>query len=288
MEKLIDMHVHTTYSDGELTPKEVIKKAINHNIGIISLTDHDTINGVKTIDRNEDYIKNSGIKIINGIEVSCKYDNGTMHILGYDYDLDNSDLNKWLDDIRTNRMNATLSVMEQIKRDYGIVFNYQDIIDMINKNNIGRPDLAKLCIKYGFCSTVDEAFDWFLNPAKKKVQKTNKRTTFPECFKIIKNSGGLVVLAHPNSLLLDKNELEKMIIDMKKYGLDGIEVYHSSFTNKESNLYLNIANKYNLLISGGSDYHGPIVKPDTSLGVGRGNLHIKKLSLVDEIKRRNS
>lgn len=288
MEKLMDMHVHTTYSDGEFTPKEIIQRAIKNNVGVMAITDHDTINGVRTIDRNEQYIKDSGIKVIDGIEVSCKYDDGAMHVLGYDYDLDNEDLNKWLDKLRTDRMNATLSVMEQIKRDYGIVFSYQDIIDMVNKNNVGRPDLARLCIRYGFCDSVDEAFNLFLNPAKRKVQRTNRRVSYSECFKLIKDSGGIAVLAHPKSLNLDKLSLDRMIYDMKECGLDGIEVFHSSFNKDESDYYLSLAEKYDLLISGGSDYHGPLVKPDIELGIGKGNLKIKKLSLVDELFKRGS
>lgn len=288
MEKIIDMHIHSNYSDGEFSPDEIIKMAIDSGIGTMAITDHDTINGIKTIDRNKDFIKESGINIIDGIEVNCKSDKGALHVLGYDFDINNKKLNEWLEELRSNRLNATLSVMEQIKRDYGIVFNYQDIINMINKNNIGRPDLARLCIKYGFCNTVSEAFNIYLNPAKEKVKGTNKRIEYEECFKLIKNSGGLVILAHPNSLLLNNNELDCLILDMKKCGLDGIEVYHSSFSKKESDFYIFLAKKYNLLISGGSDFHGPLVKPDIEIGHGKNrNINIKKLSLVDEIEKRN-
>lgn len=287
MEKLIDMHIHTNYSDGEFSPDEIIKMAINLGISTMAITDHDTINGVKAIDRNKSYILDSGINVVNGIEVSCKSDRGLMHVLGYDFDIDNKDLNVWLKKLRSNRMNSTLSVMEQIKRDYGIIFNYQDIIDLINKNNIGRPDLARLCIKYGFCNTVNEAFDMYLNPAKEKVLGTNKRIDYNECFSLIKNSGGLVILAHPNSLLLSNNELEHLIIDMKECGLDGIEVYHSSFSKVESQYYKFLADKYDLLMSGGSDFHGPLVKPGIEIGSGKnGNIKIKKLSLVQEIEKR--
>lgn len=279
----MDMHIHTNYSDGEFSPDDVIKRAIELNVGTMAITDHDTINGVKNIHRNRDFIKDSGINVINGIEVSCKSSKGNMHVLGYDFDIHNKELNDWLDNLRSNRMNFTLSVMEQIKRDYKIIFNYQDIIDMINKNSIGRPDLAKLCIKYGHCNSVDEAFTKYLNPAKEKVKGTNKQIEYKECFKLIKNSGGLVVLAHPNSLLLNNDELDSLIFDMRECGLDGIEVFHSSFSREESEYYKKLADKYDLLMSGGSDYHGPLVKPEIEIG----NLKIKKLSLVDEVNRRH-
>lgn len=281
------MHIHTIYSDGEYTPNEIIEMAIDRDIDTIAITDHDTINGVKQINRNEEFIKNSGITIFNGVEISCKWDLGTMHVLGYDFDIENQELNEWFNILRTNRMNSTLSVMEQIKRDYGITFNYQDIIDMINKNNIGRPDLAKLCIKYGFCNTVDEAFNLYLNPAKEKVRGTNKKIEYQECFKLIKNSGGLVVLAHPKTLNLNDDDLNILLNQMKLQGLDGIEVYNSIHTEKDSQLYLEFARKYDLLISGGSDYHGPNVKPKVKLGTGiNGNTKIKQLSLVYALRKR--
>ena len=285
MEKLIDMHIHSNYSDGEFSPEEVIRMAVDKGVFTMAITDHDTINGIKAI--SDDFIDKTMVRFINGIEVSCKCDSGTMHVLGYDFDINNSDLNDWLENLRTNRMNFVLSILEQIKRDYGIVFNYQDIIDMINKNNIGRPDLARLCVKYGFCDSIDEAFNKFLTPAKNKVKDVNKRIDYRECFKLIKNSGGLVVLAHPNSLLLDNIRLEELVADMKNAELDGIEVYHSSFNKYQSDFYILLARKYDLLLSGGSDYHGPSVKPGIEIGSGRGNLKIKKLSLVQEIEMRH-
>lgn len=287
MKNLIDMHIHTNYSDGEFSPNEVINMGIKQGISVMAITDHDTINGIKSI--SKDSLKNKKIKIINGIEINCKCNKGTMHILGYDFDINNYKLNNWLEELRTNRMNSTLSVMEQIKRDYKIIFNYQDIINLINKNSIGRPDLAKLCIKYGFCNSVSEAFDMYLNPAHDKVKGTNKRIEYKESFKLIKNSGGLVILAHPNSLLLNDIELDNLILKMKDNGLDGIEVYHSSFNKQQSDYYSLLAQKYDLLISGGSDYHGPLVKPGIEIGHGKNNnINIKKLSLVEEIERRTN
>ena len=287
-DKLIDMHAHTTYSDGELTPNELIKLAIEKNIGTLAITDHDTLNGIKTINRNEQFIKSSGIKIINGIELSAKVDKGTMHILGYDIALDDKPLNDKMDELRDNSVNATLSIMEQIKRDYGIRFHYEDIKELINANhNLGRPDLAKLCVKYGYASSIQDAFDKYLIDAHNKTRQTGKGIPYQECIELIKNSGGIPVLAHPKLLSMDEKEFLITLKDMINCGLKGIEVYHSIHSNEEMAYYLNIANEYGLLISGGSDYHGPNVKPDIELGTGKNNLKIKRLSLVDELKKRN-
>lgn len=288
MDKLIDMHIHTNYSDGEFSPDEVIKMAIEAGIGTMSITDHDTLDGVKKIDRNKDFIKMSGIKIINGIEISSHSDIGTMHILGYDIDLDNKELNSKLDELRTNRMNFTLSVMEQIRRDYGITFSYSDIIDLVNSRHIGRPRLAKLCVKYGFSDSISDAFENFLNPAKEKTRKYSRNLFYPEVFKLVKDAGGIVILAHPKTLRLLNDDLDKLLFNMKNYGLDGIEVYNSIHTEKDINYYKYLADKYNLLVSGGTDFHGPTVKPDLEIGTGYGNIKIKHLSLIDELKRKGS
>ena len=287
MEKLIDMHTHTNYSDGDLSPLDLVKKAIKNNIGTMAITDHDTIAGIKTIDRNNQIIQESGIKIINGIELSAKTKKGRMHILRYDINLDNKTINNKMIELKNNSLQSVLSIMEQIKRDYGIKFDYEDIKALINANhNLGRPDLAKLCIKYGYALTVQDAFDKYLIAAYEKTRQTGKGLPYQECLELITNSGGIPILAHPKTLELEEKEFLILLRNMIDQGLKGIEVYHSSHTKNEMNYYLDIANKYNLLISGGSDFHGESVKPDIELGTGKNNnLKIRKLSLLDKLNK---
>ena len=284
-EKIIDMHTHTNYSDGELSPEELIRLAIDKRIRTLAITDHDTIEGIKRVDRNEDIIVDSGIEIINGIELSAKTNKGRMHILGYGIDLNNKALNKKMIDLKDNSINSVLSIMEQIKRDYGIRFSYEDIKELVNANhNLGRPDLAKLCIKYGYAATVQDAFDKYLIDAYNKTRQTGKGLQYQECLELIANSGGIPVLAHPKSLELSEKDFLILLKDMISCGLKGIEVYHSSHTKEEMKYYLEIANKYDLLISGGSDYHGKTVKPDIELGTGKNNnIRIKKLSILNNL-----
>lgn len=284
-EKIIDMHAHTNYSDGELSPQELIRLAIDKKIGTLAITDHNTIEGLKTIDRKSEIIEKSGIRVINGIELSAKSNVGRMHILGYGIDLNNELLNKKMSDLKDISINSVLSIMEQIKRDYGIRFRYDDIKELVNANhNLGRPDLAKLCIKYGYASTVEEAFNKYLIEAYNKTRKTSNKLQYQECLELIIKSGGIPVLAHPKSLELREKEFLVLLQDMISCGLKGIEVYHSSHTKEEMKYYLEIANKYNLLISGGSDFHGKTVKPDIELGSGKNNnIKIKKLSLLDRL-----
>ena len=284
-EKIIDMHTHTNYSDGDLSPQELIRLAIDKRIGTLAITDHDTIEGIKKVNKNEDIIVDSGIEIINGIELSAKSNKGRMHILGYGIDLNNKALNKKMIDLKDNSINSVLSIMEQIKRDYGIRFSYEDIKELVNANhNLGRPDLAKLCIKYGYANAVQDAFDKYLIDAYNKTRQTGKGLQYQECLELIANSGGIPVLAHPKSLELSEKDFLILLKDMISCGLKGIEVYHSSHTKEEMKYYLEIANKYDLLISGGSDYHGKTVKPDIELGTGKNNnIRIKKLSILNNL-----
>ena len=284
-EKLIDLHTHTTNSDGDLSSYELIKLASKNNIGTLAITDHDSIDGIKPLDKAE-IEKTYGIKLINGIEVAAKVPVGLMHILGYDFDLDNESLNKKLIELKENSIVSTLRIIEQIKKDYNIVFSEEDINELINlPHHIGRPDIAKLCIKYGYAESVSDAFKKYLIDAYNKNRKKSNKMSYEESIDLILRSEGIPVLAHPKSLELSDSELIVLIEKLKACGLRGIEVYHSSHTKEERELFMKIANKYGLLVSGGSDYHGKSVKPEIELGRGtNNNVLVRKLSILDKIK----
>lgn len=286
-DKIIDLHTHTNYSDGDLSPYELIRLAIEKRVGILGITDHDTLDGIKQIDKTNSLIVDSGIQIIDGVELSAKVSKGRMHILGYDIDINDVNINKEMEQIKDNSINSVLSIMEQIKRDYGIVFGYSDIKELVNSNhNLGRPDLAKLCVKYGYASSIQDAFDKYLIEAYNKTRSTSKGLSYQECIELILQSKGIPILAHPKSLELPEKEFLILLKEMINSGLKGIEVYHSSHTKEEIKYYLEIANRYDLLISGGSDYHGKTIKPDIELGTGKNNeIRIKKLSLLDKLNK---
>ena len=286
-DKIIDLHTHTNYSDGDLSPSELIKLAIEKRVGTLAITDHDTLDGIKKIDRSDSLIIDSGIQIINGIELSAKNSKGRMYILGYDIDINDTNLNRRMEELKDNSINSVLSIMEQLKRDYDIVFRYNDIKELVNsKHNLGRIDLAKLCVKYEYASSIQDAFDKYLIEAYNKTRSISKSLSYEECIELILQSGGIPILAHPKSLELSEKEFLILLKEMINIGLNGIEVYHSSHTEEEMKFYLEIANRYNLLISGGSDYHGTSVKPDIELGTGRNNnLKIKSLSLINNINK---
>lgn len=285
--KVIDLHCHTVHSDGELTPIDILNLAIDNGVKTLAITDHDNIDAVKCVrEKYSDYLSRSGLEYINGVELSVKVDHGRMHMLGYGIDIYNKALNDKLNEMRNNSLYAMLSYFNDLKREENISFSTEDILSVLNKNgNIGRPQVANLLIKYGYVSSVQEAFDKYLVDMYERVRKLNKGINFIEAIDLIKNAGGYAVLAHPYSLELDDKELEDALITLISYGLDGIEVYHSNHSKEQIKKYLELAKHYNLLISCGSDFHGKNVKPNIELGSGiDNNLNIKEVSLVRKIK----
>lgn len=282
---LIDMHVHSIYSDGEFTPSELIDMARTRGVKIISITDHDTILGVKNLINSNQNL--NGIELITGIEISAKVNVGKMHILGYNYDINNSTLNSRLIQMRSNSINSLMNIYSQIKKDYNISFSSTEMTDLVSSvGNIGRPHLAKLCVKYGYASCNQEAFDKYLSPAYEKTRANGKGLIPEECISLIKEAGGVAVLAHPHSLNLNYRDELILIKQLISYGLGGIEVLHTNNSNEEKEYLMNIVNQYDLSYSGGSDYHGVCVKPDIKLGTGRDNNNcIKRLTILDKIKR---
>ena len=163
--------------------------------------------------------------------------------------------------------------------------SYEDIKSLINVNhNLERVDVAHLLVKNGLVPNIPEAFEKYLVSAYEKVRTINNGLTYEECINLILSSGGIPILAHPKTLKLNEKEFLTLLKDMLKSGLMGMECYHSNFTKEEMAYYLEIANRYNLLVSGGSDFHGS-AKPDVSLGTGKNNnLYIRKLSILDKLK----
>lgn len=285
MENIIDLHIHSCYSDGEDTPNEIIRKAKQKGIKTLAITDHDTLLGNHNITLRKE--EREGIKIVPGIELTAKTSHGRMHILGYDINIDDDKLNNAIEKLRNNSVYSVISLISQLKKDYDITFSTEELQKLlITEKNIGRPDIAKLCIQNGYASCVKNAFDLYLEEAYQKTRTTNKGISYSDCISLIKNAGGIPILAHPKTLEKSKDELQKLVEEMILVGLEGIEVYHSSHTEKETKLYEVLAQKYQLLISGGSDYHGHSVKPDIELGTGKNNnLKIKELSLLNKIKK---
>lgn len=280
----IDLHMHSVYSDGELTPIELLERCNKLGIEVMAITDHNNVLGVKETIKNNPY---QNVKVIPGIELEGKYTNGQLHILGYNISLEDKGLNEICRLIMEDNVRRLKSLINNLKNIYGLSFKEEDLQTIFEQiGNVGRPDIAKLCIKYGYTKTIKETFDKLLNPIKDKTIKKTIDLTDKECIECIIKAGGTVSLAHPITLKKDIGDLKEYIKLLKSYGLTSIEVYHSLHSKEYSCELLKIADEVNLLVSAGSDYHGPIVKPNVRIGeYNQENVGFKEITILSKIMR---
>ena len=282
MNEFMDLHIHTLYSDGDKTPKQIIQMAKEIGLTTIAITDHDMISGIKTL-TEEDL---EGINFIPGVEMTAKVPRARMHILGYGIDIYNEFLNEKLDN-RVDVRNLLLYV-EYLDKMFNIKFSQEELDKIISKpGNVGRPELGKLLIKYGYAADQDEAFDNYLNPVMDKCRHLKVGYSKEECIEMILEASGIPVLAHPISLKLTEEELIKELKYLKSIGLMGIETRHIHHTPEYTNMLERIADELDLLKTGGTDYHGE-VKPKVKLGTGvNGNVYVTSSTMVDYLKERD-
>lgn len=242
-----DLHIHTSASDGDLSPEKIVEKCAELNLRTIGITDHDTVSGVLPA---KEAAKKNGITIVPGIELGTNSNGLEIHILGYFIDVKSPVLKQYLVHINEQRMRRTELIVESLARN-GIEINLDKIIDKAGNGTIGRPHIAKAMVEAGVVKTYQAAFnDWIGDGApaceKKSVQDPG------ELIDIIHQSGGVAILAHPGGAWTREG-----IRRLKRLGLDGIEVVHPRHTKKTEAMYRNLAFECNLLISGGSDFHSP-------------------------------
>lgn len=259
----IDLHMHTIYSDGEYEPNELINLAIKNKINLISITDHDSIKAYNKINNNN-------IKIIPGIELTSYYKNKSIHILGYNIDINNKKLNEYLDKFRTNKFYVIIKCLNYLKDKHNIEFSSYDIANLFNKKgNISRSDLAKLLLNYKLVNSINEAYDKYLIAAYNEINIEGIKTNPIDIIKLIHEANGIAVLAHPKELKYEDND--KIINYLIENNIDGIEAYHSLHNEKDIEKYLKIAKNNNLLITCGSDFHGPDIKEKIPITYAKDN-----------------
>lgn len=206
-----------------------------------------------------------------------------MHILGLELITTDENLIKAMEKRKQMRFYRMIAMLELLKRKYNVTFSSKDILELLNDpHKYNRPSLAKLLVENDYSISVQDAFNKYLIEIHDLINEDYKNPSYQECIRLILNAGGIPVLAHPKTLKLNKEDFIKVLENLINEGLMGIEVYHSSHTKEEIAYYTSVAEKYNLLISGGSDYHGPNVKPDIELGSGKNNnLNIRKLLIIN-------
>ncbi len=247
---MIDFHCHSTASDGTYSPKDLVAKAINSNITHLALTDHDTTDGI------DEFLscKTSNIELIAGIEVSVEYTNGQLHIVGLFIDKNSSSMEELVEEVKEYRKERNEKILSKMSLLLKKTVKAEDLLDN-PKGMLGRPHMAKYLVKNGIVPTIQDAFNEYLGDNMiLSVPKT--QISIDRALKVIKDSGGISILAHPTSLKLDDVTLDIKVKEYKEKGLNGIEVFSSKSPNEKKETYLNIAKKHNLLISCGSDFHG--------------------------------
>lgn len=277
---MIDLHTHSTASDGKLSPAELMRHAMAVGIEVIALTDHDTLSGLEEASGEAARI---GIEFIPGIEISAEYDPGTLHMLGYFVDPSDMGLIEtlsWLRGGRDDRNHLILAKLAEL----GCPLEWDEVAALAGGESMGRPHIATAMVNRGYVSSFNEAFDRYLGKGAAAYTDRDKMT--PEiAIERILSAGGLPVLAHPQTLSLTENELSRLLDRLSSLGLAGVEVYYYSHSDEETVLYRSLAGKYGLAITGGSDFHGPGMI-ETQLGVGQGNMSIPR-SVADDLRERH-
>ena len=268
----IDLHIHTTASDGTFTPQEIISHAHQLKLKAIAITDHDTVAGSREALRNG---IPSSLKFLTGVEISANPPpfyprSGSFHLLGYSIRLNDPILNQTLEKLQQARKSRNPAIITRLN-ELGISITLDEVRKEAGEGQLGRPHIAQLMVKKGVVASIDAAFDQFLGTGR-PAYVDKKRVDCFKAIEIIRKAGGIPVLAHPGLLdYRDENQLDELIGKLKKAGIQGLEVYYSEHTPDQTRLYTALAHRHGLLITGGSDFHGDI-QPEIEMGSGKGDL----------------
>lgn len=262
----VDFHTHSTCSDGTLSPEDVVELAVEKGCSYLSVTDHDNL-------KNLDHInfKDDRIRCIPGVEISAEH-KGTLHILGYNFDPENSRLAQSLEHLQTARRERNEKMLEKLAQS-GMPVSMEELITESRGGIVGRPHFARIMERKGYVKNYQEAFDLYL--AKGKPFYMPKTRLQPqEAIELILQAGGIPVLAHPYQTKLAGRELEDLVAELASYGLRGIEAFYSQHTHRQTRHYIRLARRYNLLMTAGSDFHGKN-KEHIQLSMTLESYHIK-------------
>lgn len=276
--KYIDLHVHTTASDGTYSPSDILRLGKNIGLEAIAITDHETMNGLDEAHRVE---KIYNIEIINGIEISTEWEGTELHLLGYLFDHLSEDLQKVINRLKEGRERRNEEIAGLLKRD-GIPIEIEQLRKDSKTRIIGRPYFAKILVKCGLAQGISDAFQKYLTPGKPYYVKR----VYPDantCIKALIDSGGVPVLAHPLKYKFSNEKLYTCIQELCGYGLCGIECMYSGYQKAQIDSLSKMAKYLNLCCTGGSDFHGQN-KPGIQLGYGYGNLRVP-YSYLEQLKK---
>jgi predicted metal-dependent phosphoesterase TrpH len=261
----VDLHCHSTASDGTLAPAAVVRLAVECNLSALALTDHDTVAGVAEA---ADEARRAGIDFVSGIEISAEFPHpGTMHVLGYGVDPQSAVLGELTKKLLAGRDDRNPRIIEKL-RELGVSISMAEVEDEAGGDVVGRPHIAAILIRKGYVSSVKQAFDKYLAPGG-LAYFDKERLSPKKAIGMIRQCGGVPVLAHPIQLRCQNDaQLERVVKDLVDLGLVGIEVIHSDHDARAVERYAALADRFGMIKTGGSDFHG--ANKQIELGVANG------------------
>lgn len=244
----VDMHVHTTASDGLLTPTEVVREASRHQLTAIAITDHDTTGGIEEALGAGSALR---LEVVPGVELSTIHQDREVHILGYFIDWNDSRLQQVLSRIVNSRYNRAVKMVDKL-RSLGVDISFERVKVLAQGRVISRPHIARAMLEKGYISDIKEAFtaDYIAEDGRAYVPRY--KISPAEAIDLIRSARGVAVIAHPGLEKIDDSEIQ----ELKRHGLQGVEVFHSEHSREQQQYYYEIAQRQQLLITGGSDFHG--------------------------------
>lgn len=274
----IDLHVHTTHSDGSFSTREVMAFAKHAGLTALAITDHDI---VEAIPEATAIGQELGIEVVPGVEISSRLGESELHILGYFLNWTDPILAQRLSTLRDSRHLRNPKIVQRLN-DLGIPITYEEVRALAGTESVGRPHIARLLMEKKFVTSAKEAFDRYL--ANGRPAFVDRELPLPaEAVRWIREAGGVPVLAHPTWVRTSADGLRGLVRDLKAAELGGIEVHYSTHTPSQTTEYLDLAKQCDLLVTGGSDFHG-VTKPDIEVGIGRGQLKVSG-KLLDPIRK---
>lgn len=258
----LDLHIHTTASDGQYTPPEIINQAKTRNLVLVAITDHDTIDGIPEAKRQAAIL---GVNFIPGVEISTQ-DEEEIHILGYGIDETSSELKECCRRYTRSRLERGQRICDFFKR-RGIFMKMEEVARIVGDGSMGRPHFAAWLQENGYVLSRREAFEKYLDTPEFHAETDRMKPTPEEAVRMIRQAGGKTVLAHPGLLKMPVQKQEYLISKLKPLGLDGVECFYSKHNREQTKHYLDLAEQYDMEISCGSDFHGEKIKPDVNLGM---------------------
>jgi len=284
---MIDLHLHTYYSDGTLSPEDLVKRAAERGVKTIAITDHDGLNGIpEALEAGKKY----GVEVIPGIEFSAGMEGDElsnsvldysgqeifMHILGYNIDINNDGINKAVIEIRKKREERNVKLLEVLNK-LGYEIKNDDLLQRPGQDYVGKPNFAFAMVKRGYVDTPKDAFapgNYLRHPEARKVHR--EKIHAKEAVSLIRNAGGKAVLAHPLKIAFlgsgkdgYYDRLESLLDRLQEWGLSGMECHYSSHTAEQAEKLADIAERRGLTVTSGSDFHGPGFYPGVDIGVVR-------------------